>query len=196
MRGSQLLTLGLALLVLATASCDSGGDGIMRAGGDQGRVVFMLTGGGEITTSDTRHGEGDDALPMLQSASVTFSSFLARNLDGELIDVDIDLPVTIDVFDLLDRQIELPMGSLPTGFYDQLVVVITHVELVTLDGTRITITPPGGGWTVIVRVCEFMVDEATTTTVQIRFHAHRSFRHLSDGFHFAPQFECAIDSPS
>ena len=100
------------------------------------------------------------------------------------------------MFDLLDnKQIELPMGSLPMGLYDQLVVVMTQVELVTLNDTQITITPPGGGWTVVVPVCEFMVDDTTTTTVQIRFHAHRSFRHLSDGFHFEPKFECETDSP-
>ena len=112
----------------------------------------------------------------LREANVTFSSILARNLDGELVDVSIDLPVTVNVLTLEGgNSFTLPIGSLPPGVYDEIVVVMRQVELVLWDETRIAITPPGGGWTAIVRVCPFEVLEGETTTVRIRFRHRRSF---------------------
>ena len=122
---------------------------------------------------------------------MTFSSILARNLDGELIDVTINLPVTIDVLQTRDgRSLELPIGILPPGIYDQLVVVMRQVELVLLDGTKIAVTPPGGGWTAIIRVCPFEVSAAEITPVQLRFRMGSSFQLGGSGWRFEPDLEC------
>lgn len=192
MKTRQPWVLLLLLVALAAAGCH---DGVMDTAG-QGNVRFVLSAGS--SESATRSGDdhddghdGDDALPLLQSAIVTFSSLLARNLDGELIDVMIDLPVEVDVLALLDnRTIDLPMSVLPMGTYDQLVIVMTKVVLTTANGTEVAITPPGGGWTVVVRICPFMVGDEAMTTVTLQLHLSRSFRFLSDGFHFMPRFEC------
>ena len=197
MKTRQLWVLMLLLVALVAAGCHND----MNAAG-QGNVRFVLSAGnsesvtrtGDHDDDDDHDGDdGDDAVPMLQSANVTFSSLLARNQDGELIDVMIDLPVEVDVLALLHSQtIDLPMGVLPMGTYDQLVIVMTKVVLVTSNGTEVAITPPGGGWTVVVRICPFMVGDGdeVMTTVALELQLRRSFRFLSDGFHFMPRFEC------
>ena len=54
--------------------------------------------------------EGDR--PQLQPANVTFTSFLARNLDGELVGMTAALPFTVDVLQVMNgRQVTSPSGS-------------------------------------------------------------------------------------
>ena len=108
--------------------------------------------------------------------------------------VTIDLPVTVDLLALVEgRTFELPLGSLPPGTYDQIVVVMSKVGLTTENGTLIEITPPGGGWTAIIRVVPFEVIEGETTTVNIRFNPRRSFKMLGDQIKFHPHFEVDHD---
>jgi hypothetical protein len=210
-RAKNLLLLALTIgVVLFAASCSDGNNGVNS---DMGQVQFVMSStslapatggteelaspgeaGSETATSPLHHGDGEhdgDATRLLEQANITFSSILARNLDGELIDVSIDLPVTVDMLAMVDqRTVSLPMGFLPPGTYDQIVVVMTEVELVTHDGTQIAITPPGGGWTAIIRVCPFTVDEGAMTTVRLRFHRRLSFGEYDGGFRFHPYFEC------
>jgi hypothetical protein len=197
--------LGLAL---ALAACGNS-DGIL--GVDRGLVQFVLTSGGDVPIAAADGGstvasasglleDGDHPdryHPFFESANVTFSSILARNLDGVLVDVGMEeLPVTVDVM-LMDRgrRVVLPDGDLPSATYDQVVVVMTAVQGVTHDGTTITIEPPGGGWTAIVPICPFTVDGGEMTVVELELNLGRSFRWMGDRFHFQPRFVCEQAEP-
>jgi len=201
--------LGLAAaLVLVVAGCENG-DSVL--GVDQGRVRFVLTSdaaavmaneaagaigqesGSVLDSPLTTDGHDHDGYrQFFQSASVTFSSILARNLDGELVNVGMEnMPVTVELV-LLEggKEVTLENGTLPQGTYDQVVVVMTHVEGVTLNGTTITITPPGGGWTAVVPICQFTVEEGGSTTVGLKFMLNRAFSWRDNRFHFQPSFTC------
>jgi hypothetical protein len=204
-----LFALAVAVL-LVTAACSSGSSGNGVLNSDQGLVRFVVSAEsaplapatlesdrvdpspGIRSDEDDGDHDGDGDHRMLQAANVTFTSILARNLDGQLIDVAIELPATVDLLALREngRTVELPIGVLPPGIYDQLVVVMSQVELITLDGTSIVITPPGGGWTAIIHVCPFEVIEGETVTVQLRFKHRRSFDHDGLEWRFRPAFEC------
>ena len=180
---------GLAAALCAAAACSSGSD--MTHGG-QGRVQIVMAASSTAPVAPAVT-DGDSSTDYtLQAANVTFASILARNLDGELIDVTIDLPVTVDVLSLVSGgSFTLPAGFLPPGTYDQLVIVMTKLELTLADGTVVTIDPPGGGWTAVVPVGEpFTVVEGQTTSVTIRFRPDRSFHWLGDGWGFDPEFDC------
>lgn len=161
--------------------------------GTMGTTDGLLTvGGGNGTLSPSN--DGDDR-PRLQSANVTISSLMARTLEGQLVPVTVDLPTTVDLLTLVNgHEITLPVGFLPPGTYDQLVVVITSTELVKQDGTHITITPPGGGWTSIVNVRNpFVVTEGQTTNIDLKFRWWSSFHMDGDEIEFEPEFDCEHD---
>jgi len=143
------------------------------------------------------HGDHDDgsARERLKAANVTFSSVLARNLDGELIDVSMRLPRTLNMLGFANGgRVELPVGFLPPGMYDMILVNITKVEFVLLNDLKISIEPPLGGWIsrLEVRPRPFEVIEGETTTVALKFFPHRMFKvkkgkfefKIEDGFEF------------
>lgn len=181
-------------LVLAGAAC-SGSDGMLAP--NHGRVRFVLGGdGGSAAVSgpvavESLHEDGDQPeRPFIKSANVTFSSILARNLDGVFVDVEMELPVTVDVLTLEGgRQIQLPEGELPAATYDRLLVNMTEVQVVLADDTQITVNPPGGGWAAIVPLCPPLeIEDAGTSTVSLALEVRRSFFWMGDRFHFAPRF--------
>jgi len=209
---SRLLT---ALAVVAMTAACGGSDGVLAP--NHGRVRFVIGGDAGITPtgsplatsgSDTvqpAHDESGDgpsgpgpgdhrAFPFIKAANVTFASVLARNLDGVLEDVEMDLPVTVDVVTLeTGRQVQLPDGELPAATYDQVVVVMTEVQLVLKDDTEITITPPGGGWTAIVPLCPpIEVEGSGTSTVSLTLDVRNAVVMLDGRFHFAPRFKPPI----
>ncbi len=210
-----LLFAGLALSVLGCGEGD-------LLGANEGRVRFVLSSDGAsgvlsgdestrapLTTqpsardsvvSPSLHGEGPDGdrTGWFQSAHVTFSSILARNQDGELVGIDMELPVTVDVLKVDGgKSVVLPDGVLPTGTYDQVVVVMTRLEGIQRDGTEIGITPPGGGWTAIVPICPFAVDEGSTTVVGLTLGLRNAISWRDQTYHFQPRFSCeAEDSGS
>jgi len=193
--GSRLLPfLALVVVLVAAAGC-SGTDSVLK--GDQGGLRLVMNSNEPAVAAATSrsgddHSSDDDggAHGRLQAAYVTFSSVLARNLDGELINVSVDLPVSVDLLALVEgRSFTLPLGSLPPGSYDEIVVVMSKVGLTLLDGTLIEVTPPGGGWTSIIRVDPFDVIEGETTTVNIRFNPRRSFKMIGEHFEFHPHLE-------
>ena len=192
---TDLAMVLVAGLVLVAAGCSSS-DGIL--GVNEGRVRFVLssgsdTGAGGPALAPSLHGgdDDDDGRRFLQAANVTLASILARNLDGVLVHVMMDLPVTVDVLSMEGRtEVVLLDAILPPATYDQVVVVMTRVEVVTHDGTTIRITPPGGGWTAITPNCPFVVEEGATTTVGLKFMLNHAFRWRNNRFHFQPRFVC------
>lgn len=189
------------LLAAGVAACDTGTGPV-----NGGRVRLTLSAGDPLVAAPqatapatTGDWEGERDRPIFQSANVTFASVLARNVDGELVDLGMDLPTTVDIIAMEEggRTVTLPDGELPPATYDQIVVVMTAVEGVLNDGTTITVTPPGGGWTAIVPVCPFDVVEGETAVVGLTLPV-RSALYLREGrFHFAPRFRSYVrcDAP-
>ena len=203
MMKTRLKSVGLGLsvaLVVGTAGC---GDTL---GVEGGSVRFVLSSSPEAAALVDGSQQASVASPALSegereghdkfkayfvSANVTFSSILARNLDGVLVDVNMELPAMVDVMTMEGgREITLPDGDLPPATYDQIVVVMTQVEGVTPDGTIVAITPPGGGWTAIVPICPFVVEDGATAVVGLQLSVKRSFFWSNNRFHFQPRFEC------
>ena len=189
----KLIRCAFAVAGLAAAlgmvAC-SGGNGMTNGG--KGRVQFVMSSTATAPTvaADTSGGSTTDHT--ITAANVTFASILARNLDGKLINVTIDLPVTVDLLTLgTGGTFTLPAGFLPPDTYDQLVIVMTKVSLTLADGTVVTIDPPGGGWTSVINVTSpFAVVEGQTTSVTIKFHPDRSFSWLGSSWGFNPEFDC------
>jgi hypothetical protein len=187
---NELVLAGLAVTLGLVTACSNGSDS-MQSG--KGAVQFVMSASAvapaalAATTNDGSMGDHE-----LQAANVTFASILARNLDGELINVTIDLPVTVDVLGLVSGgSFTLPAGFLPPGTYDQLVIVMTKVELTLMNGTVVTVDPPGGGWTAIVPVtAPFTVAEGQTTTVNIKFRPGGFHWISGDDWGFNPEFDC------
>jgi hypothetical protein len=173
-----------------TGSDDDGNVRVVLSASDQASLAPSLSGGGD--DDDDEEGgsnSGRRFIDRLETAEVTFASLLARNLDGELIGIDMDLPQTVDLKALLaGEETSLPAGSLPAGEYDQLVVVITQVNLTWPDGGALALTPPGGGWTSIVRVTGFTVTDAEPTTIELQFRLGGAFRESSGAVRFFPDF--------
>jgi hypothetical protein len=212
MKYSTAIALFALVLCACLAGC-SGGDSVTSAGKGQVRIQLDSSAGsttaadlartlegalppspvaslGEDGEQDDRN-PGDDSRPPLAAVHVTFSAILARNLDGELIPVEMALPVVVDVLGLVEGPtVTLPVGLLPPGDYDQLVVNMTAVQLVLRDDTRITIEPPGGGWTAIVPADPFTVVEGETTAITLRLRLDRALRFLDGRIEFHPEFEC------
>jgi uncharacterized protein DUF4382 len=186
---NELVFAGLALAVGLFAGCSNGSNGLMQG---KGAVKITMSASATAPVAPAVAGDGSSTDQTLQTANITFASILARNLDGQLIDVTIALPVTVNVLGLVSGgTLTLPAGFLPPGTYDQLVIVMTKVELTLTNGTVITIDPPGGGWTAVIPVRDtFTVAEGQTTTVNLRFHADGSFRWLNGGWEFHPEFDC------
>jgi len=191
----QLALAGLAMSLGILAACSNGSDSVMQGG--NGAVQFVMSASAAapaaLAATSTTVVPSDQ---QLQAANVTFASILARNLDGELINVTIELPVTVDLVGLgTDGSITLPAGFLPPGTYDQIVIVMTKVALTLANGTIVTIEPPGGGWTSVLAVADpFTVAEGQTTTVDIIFRAGGLFRWLDGVWEFIPNFDCPGDS--
>jgi len=207
-----VLVAGIALL---TAACSGDGD---MVGADKGQVRIVMTStedplatehtapdstssqsGSTIAPMDGGHDDDDRddgcACDRLKAANVTFSSVLARNIDGEFIDTSMNLPRTLNMLGFNDQgRIELPIGFLPPGIYDLILVNITKVEFVLLNDLKISIEPPLGGWVSRIEVLPrpFEVIEGETTTVLLRFFPHRMFKvkkgkfefKIEDGFDF------------
>lgn len=207
----RLTAAAALLLVLGAAGCDGG-----LFGPEAGNVRFVLssapdaalvTGAGPLAPSasvvdgpalsgDHDDDHDDHPNPYFESANVTFTSILARNLEGVLLNIEMDLPVTVDVITMEGgREVTLPDGDLPPGTYDQVVVVMSQVQGVTHDGTTITIDPPGGGWTAIVPVCPFDVADGETSVIGLQLSVRRSFAWRDGRFRFQPHFVCEPPAP-
>jgi len=112
-----------------------------------------------------------------------------------LIDAGMDLPATVDIVAMEERgrAVTLPDGELPLGTYDQIVVVMTEVEGELHDGTTITITPPGGGWTAIVPVCPFDIEDGGTEIVGLVLPVRSAFAWGEGRLRFTPRFRSRLE---
>ena len=120
---SRFTAAAFVLAALAAGLGCQGGSATLS--GSVGNVQIVL--GGDASVSAARHGDdGDDAFSRLQAAEVTFTSIVARNLEGQLVPLSLEYPVMVDLFALReDNSVALPLGTLPPGAYDQLVVVMS-----------------------------------------------------------------------
>ena len=181
---------GLAATLLLAAACN---DSSSMTSSGTGRVRLVMGGAAQAATVSAAT-LSDGTGRQIVSADIELSSVLARNLDGQLVDVTVDLPMTVDLIGLMQgHAVELPVGSLPVGSYDQLVVVIRSLHVELSDGTQIDVTPPGGGWTAIVPAQPFDVVEGQITTVNLRFRADGAFRWNDGHLEFDPEFDCETD---
>ena len=190
-------------VVLMTAGCDLdslfGGSGnvkvvLSRDGGGLGAIAANMVQDSAAALNrddDDNHRVGAWSF---QTATVTLSSILARTTDGELVNLDVDLPITVDVVKIDGgRQLQLPDGFLPPDTYDQIVVVMTAVRGVTRDGTAVTIEPPGGGWTAVIPICQLEISDGTTTTVGLGLNVRNSFVQVGNWWSFQPRFRSLVD---
>lgn len=175
---------------------------VLACGGSgTGRVSIVLSSSGAAIGAtapapapayDTPAPADDErACTAPRAASVTFSGIVARALDGTLVDVTIALPVTVDLLALVSgERATLPDGFLPPGTYDQLVVVMRQLELTLASGTKIAVTPPGGGWTAVVPLAPpVTVVAGETTTIPLKFRRDLSLRCVVGDWWFEPAFQ-------
>lgn len=207
----KILALGtLAGLALVAAACSGSSD--VTNTKNLGRVQMTMTAApavagasvsgagpaglasgsasGSVATNPLHE---SDPSPGFKSAKATLTSILARNVDGQLVEVMMDLPTIVDLMALgTSSTVTLPVGLLPPGDYDQFVVVIKSLEIVTQNDTTITIEPPGGGWTAIVKATPFSVVAEQTTDVTLKFRKWSSFGWMNGKIDFHPEFECEV----
>jgi hypothetical protein len=187
-----------------TSSSTGGSDGVSNMAGKGGVAIVMSSSGGSsaFQTADANLASSVSNCTttpatckpekVLLSAKVYLSSFVARTLDGKLIDVEMDLSAPVDLLSLVSgKNAVLPKGSLPPGTYDQIVIVMKTVELTLLSGMKVAISPPGGGWTAIVAVAKpFIVKEGETTSITLDFRMDLSFVCPIANWDLLPKVEC------
>ena len=196
MRITGIGRLGFSALTLAVLILGGCSDSGSMVGSNTGHVLMIMGGpplaatGGVGAATALNDGNGRT----LTAAEITVASVLARNLDGQLIDIDMDLPATVDLVALIGGgTAELPLGALPVGTYDQLVVVIRSLHVELSDGTQVDVTPPGGGWTAVVDTDPFDVVDGQVTTVTLHFRAGGAFEFVDGHLVFHPGFDCEVD---
>lgn len=185
----------VAAIALCLAACSDSGTAMNGAG--KGRLRIGMTSGtgttGGVmgaTLADHSGGGDDDVHSQLKAAVVTFSSIQAHATDGTTVDVLVPLPMDVDLLALdSGHSIELPAGFLPPGDYDALILTISKVHLVTQNDTQVDITPPAGGFVVMVPTQPFTVVEGQTTQVMLKFREDMSFHFGGGEIEFDPEFE-------
>jgi hypothetical protein len=191
------MALTVAAVLVMAPGCSSDSD-LMRPQAATVQLMMSTDSGSAGVSASTTADHGGDQ-HRIQGAEILVSDVVARSTTlQQLVDVGVELPVTVDLIALNDsgRTIELGIGYLPPDTYDQIVLVISSLTLTARDGTKITIEPPGGGWTVQIPTEPFTVIEGEITTIQLKFRMS-SFRFPfdmnlgdidDDDFH--PEIDC------
>jgi hypothetical protein len=189
----RLTLFGVLALGAALAGCSNPGSMTDAAG--TGRVHMTIGGSATQAMGASSAMTLDDGSGRtITSATISLSAIEARNLDGQLVPVTVDLPMDVDLVALIQGgTVDLPDGSLPAATYDQIVVVIRSLHVELSDGTQIDVTPPGGGWTVVVPTAAFDVVAGQVTTVQLHFRAAGAFQWVDGHLVFDPGFDCDVD---
>jgi hypothetical protein len=189
----------LALATILPSGCsDSGSMTGVKPG--SGRVRMVLGGSAAQAATVGKAGRSvpttwsDSTGRQITSATISLSAVEARNIDGQLIPVTMDLPMSVDLVALINGgTVDLPDGSLPAGTYDQFVIVIRSLHVELSDGTQVDVTPPGGGWTAIVPTDPFDVVAGQVTTAHLSFRADSAFNWINGQLEFDPEFDCNVD---
>lgn len=182
---ATMLAVGLAGLA---AGCSSSSDSKSPQGSlrvSMGATSAPTAGSVQAATTDS-----DDALSQLKAAVITLSGIEARKTDGTWVPVETGLPADIDLIAIMTagNSVTLPADLLPEGQYNALELRITQVQLTLMDDTKITITPPGTGWTAQIPV-DFSVVAGQSTIVNLNLRCDSSFKFLNGEFEFEPEIE-------
>jgi len=170
-----LTTLVAALFALSCSDANVNGKG--------GQVRVMLASPTAAAQTDSTATGFRDRDRRIKGIEIVVSDLLARSATQQSLEsVSIDLPATVDLLALLENggEVDLGVGSLAPDTYDQLVVVVSSMTLTTINDTEIKITPPGGGWTRIVRVEPFEVLDGEITTIVIKIRPRFLFGENDD----------------
>jgi hypothetical protein len=133
----------------------------------------------------------DDALSHLTAATITISSIEVHSTaDGTWVPVASGLPVTLDLLAIMNSggTATLPADLVPPGTYDAIQLGITKLDLTLTDGTMVSVTPPGTGWTVQIPVT-FTVVAGQATDIKLNVHCDGSFHLLNGVFEFDPEID-------
>jgi len=195
-RNTALAMAALAAVVAAAACSDAS-----VTGKRSGQVRVVLSGSGAAAAQTDTSATVDHGDRRIKGIEIEVSDLEARSATAQRLEnVAIDLPATVDLLALIENggEVDLGVGSLPPDTYDQLVIVVASMTLTAVDDTEIRITPPGGGWTRVVRVEPFEVVDGETTTLRILIRPRFLFG-MGDDIHdvddddFDPSFEVEID---
>src|SRR5262245_22800124 len=196
-RRNAMRKVGIGLCAVALATIVAGGcadSNSITGSGKMGRVHMTMGGGATQAMTASPMEVNDGSGRSITAATITVSAVEARNLDGQLVPVTVSLPMDVDLVALIGGgTVDLPDGSLPVGTYDQIVVVIRALHVTLSDGTVIDVTPPGGGWTVVVPTDQFDVVAGQTTTVALHFRSSGAFQWVDGSLEFNPGFDCDVD---
>ena len=192
MRIVQMGTCAVMLATLVAGGCADSSS--MTGSGKMGRVRMTMGGSATQAMTASSMQVNDGSGRSITAAAITVSAVEARNLDGQLVPVTVSLPMDVDLVALISGgTVDFPDGSLPVGTYDQIVVVIRALHVTLSDGTVVDVTPPGGGWTVVVPTDQFDVVAGQTTTVALHFRASGAFQWVDGNLEFNPGFDCDVD---
>lgn len=176
--------LGHALppLVIAVTALVSGCSSSQDRASQEGSLA--------VTLGASRSAGSGDPMASVKAASVTITAIEARSSAGPWVTIDGGLPAAIDLMALVDggKTFTLPADLLPEGQYSALQLRVTQVELTLLDGTKITIVPPGTGWAVQIPV-DFGVAAGQATIVTLNVRVDLSFKLVNGQFEFEPEVE-------
>lgn len=176
---------GLALLA---ASCSSSSTNNANKGQLQmtlaatGTTAAMPTSSGGVA-ADTSQGP--------KAVTITISAAQARDDSGNWVDIGGTYPVTVDLIALEQngKTYTLPADLLPEGHYTAIQITISEVNITLQDDTQIAITPPAGGWQVLITTT-FDVTAGQDTTVMLNLHMDQSFQNVNGVLEFDPDIEC------
>jgi len=181
----RISRLGLISAIVAAlaalAGCAPGQDKSL-----QGSLAARLS----ASRAGAAIGRADDPLSRLRTVNASVSGIEARRLDGSWVPLQHGLPIVVDLLALANvgDTVTFPGDLLPEGQYSALQMRISQVELTRLDGTRVTIAPPGRGWLVIVPA-DFSVDGDQATVVELDVQLDQSIRLVNGDFDFDPAIE-------
>ncbi len=180
--------IAFAALVVAVAAlvaaCSSGQDRTL-----QGSVALVL-GASRTMAGVQAAASSEDPVGLLNAASISIADVEARKADGSWVPIDASPPAIVDLLALANAggTAALAPNLLPEGQYNALQLHITQVQLTRLNGTRVTLAPPGTGWVVLIPVDFGVVDDqATIVTLKVRLDL--SFKFVNGEFEFEPEVE-------
>jgi hypothetical protein len=175
------------LLVIAACSSSHSPTG-MPAG--KGAVALKMKASGTVAAATSAGGVAPDTSQGPKAATITISAASAQNSEGTMVPLSGTFPQTVDLLALASNggSVTLPADLLPEGTYSALQITITQASVTLQDGTVITVTPPGTGWQVTIKV-SFTVVAGQETTITLNLNCGNSFHFLNGELEFNPEID-------